>query len=52
MNIPSRTALKREILSVLKDLGGSGSLYEIDCRVIDTLNLPTAVVQQPHLNRP
>jgi len=52
MNIPSRTALKREILSVLKDLGGSGSLYEIDRRVIDTLNLPTTVVQQPHLNRP
>jgi 5-methylcytosine-specific restriction protein B len=52
MDIPSRNVLKREILSALKDLGGSGSLYEIDRRVIDTLDLPIAVVQQPHPRRP
>jgi len=36
----------------MKDLGGSGSLYEIDLRVIEILDLPSDLVAQPHPARP
>ena len=52
MGIPSGNVLKREILNALKYIGGSGSLDEIDRRVIDAIDLPIDVVQQPNSNRP
>lgn len=46
--IPSHKDLFNPILKALKALGGSGSLQEIDAKVIESLNLPSELLEKKH----
>lgn len=47
-NFPQYRDLFNHVIAALRDLGGSGTLDEINQRVIDQLGLPNDIVEQMH----
>jgi len=48
MKIPSFDSLMNPLLKAIHELGGSGTIEEIDSKVIENLKLPPEVVEIPH----
>jgi restriction system protein len=48
IHVPQYDQLMQPVFQAIKDLGGSGSIEEIDERVAQMLALPDDVVNQPH----
>lgn len=46
--IPSFDQLMNPLLQALQEIGGSGNIQEINERLIDTLDLPEELLDQPH----
>ena len=47
--MPNTEVLVNPVLQALRDLGGSGSISEIDAKVCSNLKLPKEITEQPHL---
>jgi restriction system protein len=52
MQIPQYYEMFNSVLQALNELGGSGSIYEINNKVIELQNFPAEIVDEPHLEGP
>lgn len=48
MKIPTFDSMMNPLLKALHELGGSGTIEEIDTKVIESLNLPEEIIELPH----
>lgn len=45
---PAYNEMMPELFQAIKELGGSGTVNEIDQKTIEVLNLPTEIIEYPH----
>jgi len=48
--VPAFSDMMKELLQAIKELGGSGTISEIDEKTIKILKLPRAIIEVPHGN--
>lgn len=51
MKIPTYDSMMNPLLKAMHELGGSGTIEEIDSKVIEILNLPKEIVEVPHSDK-